>query len=56
MDKDHYCGIFYSNVWVYGHKLNLAPGQVLRRDGESDEAWWQLGGLNGLLGRKGRQP
>lgn len=30
VDKVNYCGVFYSNVWVYGHKLNLAPGQVLR--------------------------
>jgi hypothetical protein len=31
MNKANYCGIFYSNIWVYGHKLNLAPGQVLRQ-------------------------
>jgi hypothetical protein len=31
MGKENYCGVFYSNVWVFGHKLHLAPGQVLRQ-------------------------
>jgi hypothetical protein len=31
MGKENYCGVFYSNVWVFGHKLNVAPGQVLRQ-------------------------